>query len=115
MAALADDASKTWTPDELKERGARVYAANCVACHQANGKGMPGTFAALDGSPIVLGNKDGQMDIVLHGKAGTAMASFAFLNDVEIAAVITYTRQSWGNAGKGADPVVQPMEVQAAR
>lgn len=115
MAALADDPSKTWTPDELKERGAKVYAANCVACHQANGKGMPGTFAALDGSPVVLGNKADQINIVLNGKPGTAMASFAFLNDVEIAAVITYTRQSWSNAGKGADPVVQPMEIQAAR
>jgi len=115
LAAQADDPTKEWTGPELIARGQQVYAANCVACHQATGKGVPGTFAALDGSPVVLGPKAGQMDIVLHGKAGTAMASFASLSDVELAAVITYTRNAWGNTGKGQDPIVQPAEITAAR
>ncbi|MGB3268445.1 MAG: cytochrome c oxidase subunit II, partial [Rhodanobacter sp.] len=57
MAAKADDPNKVWTIDELSQRGEKVYAANCVACHQANGKGVPGAFPALDGGPIVLGPK----------------------------------------------------------
>jgi cytochrome c oxidase subunit II len=119
MAAKQDDPNKTWTADELKTRGQAVYTANCVACHQATGKGVPGAFAALDASPKVLGPKDVQINILLNGvvKNGTptAMASFKQLSDVEIAAVITYTRQAWSNAGKGQDPVVQPAEVKTAR
>ena len=115
MAALADDPNKTWTADELKTRGEKVFASNCVACHQANGKGVPGTFPALDADPTVLGPKDKQIETVLKGRPGTAMASFAHLSDVEIAAVITYTRHAWSNAGKGQDPVVQPADVKSAR
>ena len=115
MAALADDPNKTWTADELKTRGEKVFASNCVACHQANGKGVPGTFPALDADPTVLGPKDKQIETVLKGRPGTAMASFAHLSDVEIAAAITYTRNAWSNAGKGQDPVVQPADVKSAR
>lgn len=117
MAALADDPTKTWTIDELKVRGEQVYAANCVACHQANGKGVPGAFAALDGSPNVLGEKAHQIDILLNGqKSGkfpTEMPAWKQLSDTEIAAVITYTRNSWSN--KAAENIVQPAEVLAAR
>ena len=112
MAALADDPSKVWTIDELKQRGEKVYAANCVACHQANGKGVPGAFAALDGSAMVIGAKAPQIDILLNGKAGMP-AWKASLSDTEIAAVITYTRNSWSN--KAAENIVQPAEVLAAR
>lgn len=115
MQAQADDPTKEWTAEELIARGQQVYAANCVACHQAGGQGVPGTFAALLGSDVVLGPKDGQIDVVLHGRPGTAMASFAALSDVELAAAITYTRNAWANAGKGQDPVVQPAEITAAR
>ncbi len=115
LAALADDPNKTWTPDELKTRGEKVYAANCVACHQANGKGVPGTFPALDGDATVNGPKAKQIETVLKGRSGTAMASFAHLSDVEVAAVITYTRNAWSNAGKGEDPVVQPADIKPAR
>ncbi|MDX3907143.1 MAG: cytochrome c oxidase subunit II [Pigmentiphaga sp.] len=115
MAALADDPNKTWTADELRTRGEQVYASNCVACHQATGKGVPGTFAPLDGSAVVLGPKAAQIETVLKGRPGTAMASFAHLSDVEIAAVITYTRHAWSNAGKGEDPVVQPADVRSSR
>jgi cytochrome c oxidase subunit 2 len=119
MLAKQDDPNKVWTGDELKTRGQQVYAANCVACHQATGKGVPGAFPALDASPVVLGPKAQQIDTVLNGvvKNGTptAMASFKQLSDVEIAAVITYTRNAWSNAGKSQDPVVQPADVKSAR
>lgn len=112
MAAKADDPSKVWTVDELKQRGESVYTANCVACHQANGKGVPGAFAALDGSAMVNGPKADQINILLNGKAGMP-AWKATLSDTEIAAVITYTRNSWSN--KAAENIVQPAEVLAAR
>ncbi len=99
------------TADELKSSGENVYAANCAACHQATGKGMPPTFPALAGSKIATGPKAAHIGIVLNGKPGTAMASFARLSDAEIAAVVTHERKSWGNnAGE-----VQPAEVAAAR
>jgi len=113
MAAKADDPNKEWQLAELQARGEKVYAANCVACHQATGKGVPGAFPALEGSKVVLGPQDGQIEIVLKGKAGTAMASFKQLSDVELAAVLTYTRNAFGN--KAEDNIVQPKEVLAAR
>ncbi|HEY9396636.1 MAG TPA: cytochrome c, partial [Burkholderiales bacterium] len=92
----------------------KVYGTNCVACHQGNGKGMPPMFPALDGSKIVNGPKAGQVDIVLHGKPGTAMQAFGpQLSDSDIAAVITYTRNAWGN--KAAEGVVQPADIKSAR
>jgi len=112
-AAATEDTNKQWTLAELKARGAKVYAANCVACHQANGKGLPPTFPALDGSKIVTGSKAGHINRVLNGKPGTAMVAFGKqLSDTDIAAVITYERNSWGN--KMGDMVL-PAEVKAAR
>jgi len=109
--AVAEDPGKKWSADELKTLGEKVYAANCVACHQATGKGMPPAFPALDGSKIAVGPKGAQIALVLNGKQGTAMAAFSRLSDSEIAAVITYTRTAWGNkAGE-----VLPSEVKAAR
>lgn len=116
LAALADDPNKEWTEAELIARGEKVYAANCVACHQANGRGLPGSFPALDGDQAVLGPEKGQIDTVLKGRPGTAMAAFGNqLSDVEIAAVITFTRHAWSNAGKGEHPTVMPKEVLAER
>ena len=113
MAAQADDPNKTWTPADLKARGEKVYAANCIACHQASGQGVKGTFPALDGSNMVTGPKAEQIDRVLNGKQGTAMAAFGKqLSDTEIAAVITYTRNSWSNK---AGDAVQPAEVKSQR
>ena len=91
--------------------------ANCAACHQANGKGVPGAFPALDGSKVVTGPKDGQIKTVLNGvvKNGqpTAMVPWRnTLSDIDIAAVITYTRNSWGNHTGEA---IQPAEVKADR
>ncbi len=112
MAANADDPNKTWTATDLAARGEKIYAANCVACHQANGKGVPGAFPALDGSQMVNGPQDGQIAILLNGKNGMP-AWKSTLSDTEIAAVITYTRNTWSN--KAEDNIVQPVEVLAAR
>jgi len=113
MLARADDPNKEWTVADLAARGEKVYAANCVACHQANGKGVAGAFPALEGSKLVLGKRDDHIAIMLNGKAGTAMASFKGLSDTELAAVITYARNAWGN--KAEDNLVQPQAVKAAR
>ncbi|MFC5458525.1 cytochrome c oxidase subunit II [Massilia niabensis] len=117
MAALADDPTKVWTIDELKTKGEQVYAANCVACHQANGKGVPNAFAPLDGAEIVNGPKHPQIDVLLNGqdtpRYASAMPAWKQLSDSEIAAVITYTRNTWSN--KAAENIVQPAEVLAAR
>ncbi|HEV7617426.1 MAG TPA: cytochrome c oxidase subunit II [Burkholderiaceae bacterium] len=112
MTAKADDPNKTWTIDELKQRGEKVYAANCAVCHQANGKGVPNAFPALDGSPVVNGPKQEQINVVLNGRK--AMPPWkSVLSDTDIAAVITYTRNSWSNKAK--ENIVQPAEVLAAR
>ena len=113
MAAQADDPNKIWTLEESKARGAKVYAANCVACHQANGQGVKGAFPALDGSKVMNGPKDGLINVVLNGKPGTAMAAFGKqLSDTELAAVITHARNSWGNKTGEA---IQPAEVRSQR
>ena len=113
MAAAADDPSKTWELADLKARGEKVYAANCVACHQATGQGVKGAFPALDGSKIVTGPKAEQIALVLNGKPNTAMAAFGKqLSDTDIAAVITFTRNNWGNK---TGEVIQPSDVKAAR
>ena len=112
MAAKADDPSKVWELTALVERGATVYAANCAACHQASGKGA-GPIKALDGSAIVL-NKDHKEVIssLLNGRANGAMPAWKSLSDTEIAAVITYAKNSWSNQ---SGDLVQPAAVQAAR
>jgi len=112
MSATAVDPAKQWTLDELKAHGAKVYANNCVACHQATGVGLPKVFPALSGSKVVTGPKDAQVQLVLNGKAGTAMAPFKHLSDADIAAVITYTRNNWANQVGDA---VAPAEVKALR
>ena len=117
MAATALDANKTWTLDELKAHGAQVYAKNCQACHQPTGLGVPGAFPALSGSKMTVGPKDAQVALILNGvqKDGkpTAMAAFKDqLSDVDLAAVVTYTRNNWDNK---AGDLVQPSEVKAAR
>jgi cytochrome c oxidase subunit 2 len=113
MASKADDPNKVWTVDELKQRGEKVYTANCVACHQASGKGVPGAFPALDGDPVVNGPRAAQIDILLNGKNNKMPAWKGVLSDTEIASVITYTRNNWSN--HAAENIVQPAEVLAAR
>ena len=112
QAAAADDPNKMYTVEELAPRGEKIFAANCAACHQANGQGLPPAFPALDGSKVVLGPQDGQIDVLLHDRQGTAMASFKHMSDTDIAAVITYTRNSWSNK---TGEVVQPSDIKMAR
>ena len=115
-AAVADAPDKPWTLDELKTRGEKVYAANCVACHQPTGAGAPPAFPPLNGSKIVNGPKEAQVAVVLNGivkdSKPTAMASFKHLPDADLAGVITYTRNAWGNK---AGDMITPAEVKAAR
>jgi cytochrome c oxidase subunit II len=106
------DVNKEFTMDELKATGEKVYAGNCAACHQANGKGISGTFPGLDGSKIAVGPKVDHIKMVLNGKAGSAMAAFKHLSDVDIAAVVTYERNAWGNT---TGDLVQPSEIKAFR
>jgi cytochrome c oxidase subunit 2 len=109
--AAVDDPGKTWTMADLMARGQQVYMVNCAACHQPTGLGVPNAFPALAGSKVLQGPKEAQILLVLNGKPGTAMASFKQLSDTEIAAVVTYTRNSWGNAAGEA----QPAEIKTAR
>lgn len=113
MAAAADDPNKVWKLDELVARGEKVYTANCAACHQPTGKGLPPAFPALDGSAIVKGPKEIHLDTVIKGKPGTAMAAFGGqLGDTDIAAVVAYERNAWSNK---LGEVIQPAEVKARR
>jgi cytochrome c oxidase subunit 2 len=112
MAAAADDPNKVWKLEDLVARGEKVYGANCVACHQAAGKAV-GPIKALDGSAIVLdADKSKQIAILLNGAANGAMPAWKQLSDTEIAAVITYTKNNWGNK---TGQLVQPADVVAAR
>ena len=112
MAAKADDPSKVWVLADLKARGEKIYAANCVACHQPTGKGG-GAIKAIDGSAIVL-DKDHakQIAIMLNGANNGAMPSWKSLSDTDLAAVMTYSKNNWSNQ---TGDMVQPAELQAAR
>ncbi|MBN4057665.1 cytochrome c oxidase subunit II [Pseudoalteromonas haloplanktis] len=113
-AAAADAAllDQTLPKEELMTLGEQVYMASCAACHQPTGMGLPGVFPALKGSPIVLGDVKDHIDVVLHGRSGTAMQAFdKQLSIKQLAAVITYKRNAWGN---DTGDVIQPSQIQAA-
>jgi cytochrome c oxidase subunit 2 len=120
--AAAGGADRTWSRDELMAKGKETYDKICAACHQPNGQGLPPAFPALAGSKLVNGPllgmdgkiiPDSHVDRVLNGKAGTAMQAFRnSLSDVEIAAIITYERNSLGNR-KG--DMIQPAQIKALR
>jgi cytochrome c oxidase subunit II len=111
LAAKADDPSKVWELDALIARGEKVYNANCAACHRADGKGA-GPVKPLDGSDIVQNDPAAQIRILLNGAGNGAMPAWKQLSDTELAAVVTYTKNSWSNkTGK----LVQPSDIVAAR
>jgi cytochrome c oxidase subunit 2 len=113
-AAIADAAllDQTLPKEELMILGEQVYMASCAACHQPTGMGLPGVFPALKGSPVVLGDIKDHIDVVLHGRPGTAMQAFdKQLSIKQLAAVITYKRNAWGN---DTGDVIQPSQIQAA-
>ncbi len=112
-AAAEASAEKVWSEAELVARGREIYTGKggCFGCHGASGEGVA-TFPALAGSAVANGDAAKHLDTVIHGRPGTAMAAYGSqLNDLELAAVITYERRSWGNTGS----VVQPADVKAAR
>ncbi|WP_296221567.1 cytochrome c oxidase subunit II [Pseudomonas sp. UBA2684] len=110
-AAEKELTSKEWTMDELMVRGEKAYNTACAACHQANGEGLPPMFPALKGSAIATGAAEGHIDIVVNGKPGTSMAAFGKqLSEVDIAAIITYERNAWGNA---VGDMVTPKDILA--
>ncbi len=112
MAAKLDDPTKVWTAAEITQRGEKVYAANCAACHQPTGKGA-GPIKPLEGSAVVLdADKGKQIAILLNGQNNGAMPAWKQLSDTDIAAVITYTKNNWSNK---TGQLVQPAEVLAAR
>ena len=112
MSAKADDPSKVWVLADLKARGEKVYAANCVACHQPSGKGG-GAIKALDGSAVVMdADHSKQIAILLNGANNGAMPAWKSLSDTDLAAVISYTKNNWSNQTGQA---VQPAELLAAR
>ena len=109
---LAELTEKEWSLAELTQRGEGVYQKNCVACHQMNGEGLPPIFPALAGSDIVMFDKDRNVEILMEGVQGAAMQSFANqLSEGDMAAVITYTRQAWGNAENGDGAYVVPSDI----
>ena len=116
LAAKQDDPNKVWSKEDLMKRGAEVYAKTgaCVACHQADGKGNAGAgILPLAGSKFANTSKENVIAILLNGRKNSAMNSFATqLNDIEIAAVTTYVRNTWGNA---ATDFAAPADVKAAR
>jgi cytochrome c oxidase subunit II len=112
LAAKADDPSKVWTMDDILKRGEKVYVANCAACHQANGKGA-GPIKPVDGAAVVLDtDKTKQIMVLLNGQNNGAMPAWKQLSDTDLAAVITYTKNTWSNK---TGQLVQPAEVLAAR
>jgi cytochrome c oxidase subunit 2 len=112
-AAAAESATKTWTKDELMAHGKTVYATSCLACHQASGEGIPNVFPGLKGSAIAIGDVAKHIDVVVNGVPGTAMQAFGpQLNDADLAALVTYERNAWGN---DTGDVVQPADIKAAR
>lgn len=135
LAETANASGKTYTLDELKSHGEKVYSSRCAACHQANGQGIAGMFPPLiDGAPfsaghevtaplaergfwkdgkVVLGTKERHLDILMNGITGTAMQPIgAQLSDFDVAAVVSYERNNWGNKTGDA---IQPAEVAALR
>ena len=108
--AMADEASKEFSMDELIAKGEGVYQAACAGCHQPNGQGIPGAFPAITGSAIATGAIDAHVDIIVNGKTGTAMQAFKEqLSAVDIAAVVTYQRNALGNT---VGDMVQPSAIQ---
>ncbi|AOT06711.1 cytochrome c oxidase subunit II [Pseudoalteromonas luteoviolacea] len=109
--AEAASVSATLSKEELMATGEKVYMAYCAACHQPTGLGLPGVFPAMKGSTVVNGELKAHIDILVNGRPGTAMQAFGKqLTLTEIAGVITYKRNSWGN---DTQEVVQPGQIQA--
>lgn len=114
-AAIAELANQDFTLEQLMEQGQTVYNTYCVACHQANGQGLPPAFPPLAGSPIATGPVADHANVVLNGVPGTAMAAYRNqLNPVDLAAVITFERNAFGNNTGDMITPVEILQLQAA-
>lgn len=114
LAAERELAKKTFTFDELMSKGEVAYNRSCASCHMGNGEGIAGAFPALKGSAVALGPVSAHLDMVINGSAqNAAMQAFGGqLSEVDLAAIITYERNAWGNdAGDEAEDIVQPVDV----
>ncbi len=112
-AAVAASAEQEWSIQDLLTKGESVYAGNCAACHGPTGAGIPGVFPPIANSPIATGDIAEHVNLVMNGKSGTAMAAYKTqLSDVDLAAVITFERNSFGNS---AGDMVQPLAIKNAR
>jgi cytochrome c oxidase subunit 2 len=107
---LAELTRKEWTFAELMSVGEVAYGKNCASCHQPNGQGLPPTFPALKDSDIAVNDLNAHLDIVINGsQKNPAMAAFGpQLSEVDIAAIITYERNAWGN---DTGDVVTPLDI----
>jgi cytochrome c oxidase subunit 2 len=121
LAQEQGDINRSWTLDELMKHGEEVYNNRCAMCHKPDGSGMPPAFPAMKGSKIATGPIPAHMDIVMNGKPGTPMVAWSqLINDVDIAAAITYERNAFGNAdkqkyGPNAGGLVEPAQIAKAR
>jgi len=108
-AAQREMAKQTFTMDELMAKGEVAYNRSCAGCHATNGEGIPGAFPALKASAVALGSVEKHLDVVVNGVSGTAMQAFGGqLSEVDLAAIITYERNAWGN---DVGDMVQPVDV----
>jgi cytochrome c oxidase subunit 2 len=113
QAAERAAAAREWGKDELIAKGADVYSSNCASCHMPDGAGVPESFPPIRGSDIASGPIEAHLALVLHGRPGTSMMAFApRLSDTEVAAVVTYQRNAFGNTSGDS---LQPADVRAAR
>lgn len=113
LAAAAEASTdKVWSKDELMAKGKELYDTKCAACHQVTGLGLPPAFPALKGSAIAIGPIAAHIDIVINGKQGTPMVAWSSMNDLELAAIVTYERNAWDN---NTGDVVQPADIKQAR
>ena len=112
-ATMAASADKEWSMQDLLAQGETVYNGNCAACHGPTGAGIPGVFPAMTNSPVATGDASEHVNVVMNGRAGTAMAAYkSQLNDVDLAAVITFERNSFGNS---VGDMVQPSAIKNSR
>jgi cytochrome c oxidase subunit 2 len=112
-AAIADSANKEWSMQDLLAQGETVYNGNCAACHGPTGAGIPGVFPPMTNNPVVTGDTAEHVNVVMNGRSGTAMAAYKTqLSDVDLAAVITFERNSLGNS---VGDMVQPSAIKNAR
>ncbi|MFT4728267.1 MAG: cytochrome c oxidase subunit 2 [Granulosicoccus sp.] len=113
MASIADQAERQWAHKELVSVGESVYQANCMSCHQAEGQGIPGMFPAIAGSAVATGSMDQHVATVMNGIEGSMMSQFSeVLSDSDIAAVITYQRNAFGNS---TGDMLQPSHIKSLR